>query len=499
MTPKDVIALAKENNVKVVDIRYMDFIGTWQHFSIPVGELSESVFDDGLGFDGSSMRAWQNIDNSDMIVIPEASTAKIDPFFKVPTLAILGNIHDPITQEPYTRDPRGIAKKVEQYLKSTGIGDTIYVGPEPEFFIFSNIRYSSEPHASFFEIDSPEAHWNTGSDEMPNLGYKIRPKGGYFPLPPNDQYQDMRTEMMLTLEDLGIEMECQHHEVATAGQSEIDLRFDSLLKMGDKLAWFKYVLRNVAAKYGHTVTFMPKPLYGDNGTGMHTHMSFWKDGNPLFAGLDLTIHSGDRMALVGRNGSGKSTMLKLAGGILKPTEGVVDVGGRVTALIELGAGFHIDLTGRENVFLNGSILGFSRQEMRDRFDEIVSFAELEQFIDAELKRWSTGMVMRLGFAIATSVNPDVLITDEILAVGDESFQHKCLRRIRTFREEGGTILFVSHDMHAVRELCERSVWLDHGAVQMDGASEEVVAGYLASGRKDPALPAMSVAREAVEV
>ncbi|RLB89424.1 MAG: type I glutamate--ammonia ligase [Deltaproteobacteria bacterium] len=284
MTPKDVIALAKENQVKIVDIRYMDFIGTWQHFSVPLGELGESAFEDGFGFDGSSMRAWQQIDNSDMIVIPDPATAKIDPFFKVPTLVLIGDIHEPITREAYSRDPRGIAKKVESYLKSTGIGDTIYVGPEPEFFIFSNIRYSSEPNASFFEIDSDEAHWNTGRDEMPNTGYKIRPKSGYFPLPPSDKYQDMRTEMMLTLEDLGIAMECQHHEVAAAGQSEIDLRFDSLLKMADSLAWFKYVLKNVAVKHDHTVTFMPKPLYGDNGTGMHTHMSFWKDGKPLFAG-----------------------------------------------------------------------------------------------------------------------------------------------------------------------------------------------------------------------
>lgn len=286
MTPKDVIAMAKENDVKIIDIRWMDFIGTWQHFSVPVSELSESVFEDGFGFDGSSMRAWQDINNSDMIVLPEPGTAKIDPFFKAPTLVMIGNIHDPITQEAYSRDPRGIAKKVEQYLKSTGIGDTIYVGPEPEFFIFSNIRYASEANASFFEIDSPEAHWNTASDSMGerNLGYKIRPKHGYFPLPPADQYQDMRTEMMMTMEDLGIAMECQHHEVATAGQAEIDLRFDRLLSMGDSLAWFKYVLRNVAAKYNHTVTFMPKPLYGDNGTGMHTHLSIWKDGNSLFAG-----------------------------------------------------------------------------------------------------------------------------------------------------------------------------------------------------------------------
>lgn len=299
MTPKDVIEMIKENNVKVVDIRYTDFIGTWQHFSVPIGEFGESAFEDGFGFDGSSMRGWQNIDNSDMIVIPEPGTAKIDPFFKVPTLAIIGNVHNPITQEAYSRDPRGIARKVEQYLKRTGIGDTIYVGPEPEFFIFNNIRYASEPNASFFEIDSPEAHWNTGAGDTQNLGYKIRPKQGYFPLPPNDKYQDMRTEMMLTLEDLGIAMECQHHEVASAGQSEIDIRFDSLLNMGDTFAWFKYVLKNVAEKYNHTVTFMPKPLYGDNGTGMHTHMSFWKDGNPLFAGNKYAGVSEDCLYAIG--------------------------------------------------------------------------------------------------------------------------------------------------------------------------------------------------------
>lgn len=299
MKPEDVLAMVKEKDIKVVDIRYMDFIGTWQHFSMPVREFGESAFEEGFGFDGSSMRAWQNVDNSDMIVIPDAATAKIDPFFKVPTLAVIGNIHLPITQEGYSRDPRGIARKVEQYLKSTGIGDTIYVGPEPEFFIFSSIRYASEPNASFFEIDSPEAEWNTDMDEMPNLGYKIRGKHGYFPLPPNDKYQDMRTEMMLTMEELGIAMECQHHEVATAGQSEIDLRFDSLLKMADSLAWFKYVLKNTAARYDHSVTFMPKPLYGDNGTGMHTHMSFWKDGTPLFAGNKYAGMSEDAMYAIG--------------------------------------------------------------------------------------------------------------------------------------------------------------------------------------------------------
>jgi lipopolysaccharide transport system ATP-binding protein len=214
--------------------------------------------------------------------------------------------------------------------------------------------------------------------------------------------------------------------------------------------------------------------------------------------VSLQIRPGESVALIGPNGAGKSTALKIIARIIDPTQGMVRVRGRMSALIELGAGFHIDLTGRENIYLNGSILGFSRQEMRDRFDEIVSFAELEQFIDTELKRWSTGMMMRLGFAIATSVNPDILITDEILAVGDEAFQRKCLRRIKTFREDGGTILFVSHDMQAVRDLCSRTVWLDHGTVQMDGPSGDVVAGYLSSGRSHE-VPPVSVAPEAVEV
>ena len=299
MTPKETVAKIKEENIRVIDIRYMDFPGTWQHFTVPACEFTEDSFEDGFGFDGSSMRAWQNIDNSDMIVIPDASTAKIDPFFAEPTLAVIGDIHDPITGESYSRDPRSIARKVEQYVKSTGLADTIYIGPEPEFFIFNNVRYASENHAAFYEIDSDEGIWNSGRDEMPNTGYKIRHKHGYFPLPPSDTYQDMRTEMMLTLEDMGIAMECQHHEVATAGQSEIDLRFAPLLQMGDQLAWFKYVLKNVAAKYNCSVTFMPKPIYNDNGTGMHTHLSLWKEGNPVFAGNKYAGLSQDALYAIG--------------------------------------------------------------------------------------------------------------------------------------------------------------------------------------------------------
>jgi len=284
MTPKDVLALAKEKGAKVVDIRFLDFPGVWQHFTVPMSELDESSFEDGYGFDGSSIRGWQPINASDMLVIPDPTTAKMDPFFEVPTLVIVGNIVDPITRESYTRDPRFIAQKAEAYLKSTGIGDTAFIGPEAEFFIFDEIRFESSRHRAFYEVDSIEGIWNTGRDEAPNLGYKPRHKQGYFPVPPMDKFQDLRTEMLLVLEDLGIDVECQHHEVATGGQAEIDMRFKPLLQMGDQLMWFKYVLKNVAARNGYTVTFMPKPLFEDNGTGMHTHISIWKDGEPTFAG-----------------------------------------------------------------------------------------------------------------------------------------------------------------------------------------------------------------------
>jgi glutamine synthetase len=284
MTPKDVLAFAKEKGAKVVDIRFLDFPGVWQHFTVPMSELDESSFDDGFGFDGSSIRGWQPINASDMLVIPDPTTAKMDPFFEVPTLVVVGNIVDPITRESYTRDPRFIAQKAEAYLKSTGIGDTAFIGPEAEFFIFDDIRFESSRHRAFYEIDSIEGIWNSGRDEGPNLGYKPRHKQGYFPVPPMDKFQDLRTEMLLVLDELGIAVECQHHEVATAGQSEIDMRFQPLLLMGDQLMWFKYVLKNVAARNGYTVTFMPKPLFEDNGTGMHTHISIWKDGEPTFAG-----------------------------------------------------------------------------------------------------------------------------------------------------------------------------------------------------------------------
>ena len=284
MSPKQVLEMAKEKGAKMVDIRFLDLPGVWQHFSVPIGELEESSFEDGFGFDGSSIRGWQPIHASDMLVVPDAITAKMDPFFEAPTLVLIGNIVDPVTRESYSRDSRYIAQKAEAYLKRTGIGDTAYIGPEPEFFIFDDIRFESGRNRAFYEIDSVEGAWNTGREENPNLGYKPRPKEGYFPVPPMDKFQDLRTEMVLVLESLGIDVEAQHHEVATAGQGEIDMRFKPLLQMGDQLMWFKYVLKNVAFRHNHVVTFMPKPIFEDNGTGMHTHISIWKDGNPMFAG-----------------------------------------------------------------------------------------------------------------------------------------------------------------------------------------------------------------------
>ena len=280
MTPKQVLEMAKEKSVKVVDIRFMDFPGVWQHFSVPLHELEESSFEDGFGFDGSSIRGWQPINASDMLVVPDPATAKMDPFFEAPTLVMIGNIVDPLTKEPYSRDPRYIAQKAEAFLKNSGIGDTAFIGPEAEFFIFDDVRFESASNGAFYEIDSEEGIWNSGRDEMPNLGYKPRHKEGYFPVPPMDKFQDLRTEMMLTLEQLGIDIECQHHEVATAGQAEIDMRFKPLLQMGDQLVWFKYVLKNVAYRSGHTVTFMPKAAVRGQRLGHahpRQHLEGWKN------------------------------------------------------------------------------------------------------------------------------------------------------------------------------------------------------------------------------
>ncbi len=287
-SPQDVVSFVKKEKIQVIDFRFTDFIGTWQHFSIPGSILDEATFKNGLGFDGSSIRGWQAINESDMLIIPDPTTAFVDPFFAHKTIVLICDILDPVTRKPYSRDPRFIAKKVEDYVRTNGIADTIFIGPEPEFFVFDSVQYDQKENEGFYHIDSIEGRWNTGRDEQPNLGYKIGYKEGYFPLPPNDTLHDIRSEMMLTLEELGIPMEAQHHEVATGGQCEVDMRFAPLLAMGDTMLKFKYVIKNVALRHGKTVTFMPKPLWNDNGSGMHVHFSLWKDNKNLFAGKDYS-------------------------------------------------------------------------------------------------------------------------------------------------------------------------------------------------------------------
>jgi len=285
MNVREVLEFAKKNKVQVVDLKFVDLIGTWQHFTIPASELTEDLFKDGSGLDGSSIRGWKAINNSDMLVVPDPSTACMDPFTAVPTLSLTGNVIDPISRENYERDPRYIAQKAEKYLQSTKIGDISFWGPEAEFFIFDHARYDQTGHSGYYFIDSEEGVWNMGQEGV-NLGAKIRHKEGYFPVAPTDTQQDIRTEMIMEMEKVGIAVEKHHHEVATAGQAEIDVRFDSLLKMADKMMMYKYIVKNVARRHGKTVTFMPKPIFGDNGSGMHTHQSIWKDGKPLFAGKD---------------------------------------------------------------------------------------------------------------------------------------------------------------------------------------------------------------------
>lgn len=292
----DVIKIIKEKKIEYVDFRFLDFVGMWQHFTVPSNELDKDKFDSGLGFDGSSIRGWQSINTSDMLVLPDPLTARVDPFITRKTLAIICDIEDPITREAYTRDPRNIAKKALSYLKRTGIADTAYFGPELEFFIFDDVRYDQTANSGYYFVDSTEGIWNSGREEYPNLGYKPRHKEGYFPTAPADSMIDIRNEMVSILESLGISIEAHHHEVATGGQAEIDMRFAPLLQMGDNMMWYKYVAKNVARKNGKTVTFMPKPIFDDNGSGMHVHQSLWKKGKPLFAGKgyagmsDIAMH-----------------------------------------------------------------------------------------------------------------------------------------------------------------------------------------------------------------
>ncbi|MFQ6019809.1 MAG: glutamine synthetase beta-grasp domain-containing protein, partial [Dehalococcoidia bacterium] len=269
----------------MVDLKFNDLPGLWQHFSMPVAELTEmddimtSIWVDGVGFDGSSIRGFQKIQESDMILIPDPATARVDPACTVPTLSITCDIYDPLTKQPYSRDPRYVAKKAEEYLHSSGIADVSYWGPELEHFIFDDIRFDQAEHYGYYYVDSIEGEWNSGREESPNLGYKPRFKEGYFPAPPHDTLQDIRSEIVLEMIKVGIPVEVHHHEVATAGQGEIDMKFDSLTNMGDKVMWYKYIIKNIARKHGKVATFMPKPLFADNGSGMHTHQSLWKNGH----------------------------------------------------------------------------------------------------------------------------------------------------------------------------------------------------------------------------
>ncbi len=297
MNAKEVLTYCREKGVQAVDLRFVDLPGTWHHTTIPVSELSEDVFENGLGFDGSSIRGWKSINESDMLIVPQPDTVFLDPFTEMQTLCIICNIQDPITGEDYSRDPRHVASKAVSYLNASSIADTAYFGPEAEFFILDDVRYDQNAHEGYYHIDSVEGEWNRGREEFPNLGNKVRHKEGYFPVPPTDHLMDLRNEMMQTLIDCGIPVECQHHEVGTAGQSEIDLRFDSLVRMADQLMTYKYVIKNVARKHDKTVTFMPKPVFSDNGSGMHVHLSLWKEEQPLFAGSgyaglsDMALHA----------------------------------------------------------------------------------------------------------------------------------------------------------------------------------------------------------------
>jgi glutamine synthetase len=283
MSPKEVLQFAKKNAAKQFDLRFTDMPGLSQHVSYPIAELDEESFEGGFGFDGSSIRGWAVIHESDMLLIPDGTTAYMDPFAETPTLVMIADVVDPITRQHYERDPRWIAKKAELYLQNSGVADTAYFGAEAEFFIFDNIRFDQKEHCGFYYIDAEEGRWNSGR-EGDNLGYRPRYKEGYFPVPPTDHYQDLRSEMVQTMERCGMKIECHHHEVATGGQAEIDQRFDTLVKAADNMMLYKYIIRNTANQYGKTVTFMPKPLFGDNGSGMHTHQSLWKTGNALFAG-----------------------------------------------------------------------------------------------------------------------------------------------------------------------------------------------------------------------
>ena len=299
MTPEDVIKLIADEGVEIIDLKFTDLPGTLQHVGVPPNEVNESLFANGTGFDGSSIRGFQTIDESDMLLVPDPSTAVIDPVYNIKTLSLLCDIRDPLTGSDYSRDPRYVARKAEAYLASSGIGDTSYWGPEAEFFIFDSARFDQDAHSAYYNVDSDEGVWNSANKyqldgKTLNKGYRPRHKGGYFPVPPVDSLSDIRSEMVIEMQKFGMVIEKQHHEVATAGQAEIDIVYDTLVKTADNIMIYKYLVKNVAARHGKTATFMPKPLFGDNGTGMHTHQSIWKDGANIFYG-DGYAHMSDTM------------------------------------------------------------------------------------------------------------------------------------------------------------------------------------------------------------
>jgi glutamine synthetase len=306
---KEFFEYAKEVGAEFLDLKFVDMLGSWQHCTYPMSEISEDVFTEGLGFDGSSIRGWQNISQSDMVAVLDSNTVALDPFFERPTLSVIADIVDPVSRQPYGRDPRTIARRAQDYLKTSGLADVAYFGPEPEFFVFDEVRFEQTQNRGYYEIDSVEGAWNNARFEEPNLGYKPSYKGGYFPVSPTDTYHDLRSEMVVEMMKVGIRVEAHHHEVATGGQGEIDMRYAPLVQMGDQMLWFKYIIKNVAKKYNKTVTFMPKPIFEDNGSGMHVHASLWKDDTPLFAG--------DKYADL------SETALHAIGGILKHAHSVI--------------------------------------------------------------------------------------------------------------------------------------------------------------------------------
>lgn len=310
MILKELKTLIKSKGIRMVDLKFVDIRGVWQHASIPTIEFDDEAMNKGIGFDGSSIKGFQEIHESDMVLLPDVQTVQVDPFSATPTLSVICDVYDPDKEEPFTRDPRNIAKKAENYLKKSGIADKSYWGPEAEFFLFNHLSYSVDAYRNGYELDCVEAPWNSGNNSEPNTGITIRPKEGYFPVPPQDTLQDVRSEMVTKMEDWGIRIEMQHHEVAAAGQAEIDMRYDTLTRMADNVMSYKYLVKNTARKYGLVASFMPKPVFGDNGSGMHTHQSLWKKDRNLF------YEAGGYAEL-------SKTALYYAGGLLKHIDAIL--------------------------------------------------------------------------------------------------------------------------------------------------------------------------------